>query len=69
MEMKNRVKNFTMDEANKTALAYLLETSMWRLIRLIEKPVVEPQNEFTVDRLPTVPYCSEVKVPVKHDFS
>jgi len=52
VEMKNRVKNFTMDEANKTALAYLLETSMWRLIRLIEKPVVEPQNEFAVARLP-----------------
>ena len=69
MEMKNRVKNFTMDEANKTALAYLLETSMWRLIRLIEKPVVEPQNEFAVARLPKVPYYSEVKVSVKHAFS
>ena len=67
--MQNRVRNFTMAEVNKTALAYLLETSMWRLIRLIEKPVVEPQNEFAVARLPTVPYYSEVKVTVKHDFS
>ena len=69
MEMKNRVKNFTMDEANKTALAYLLETAMWRLIRLIEKPVVEPHNEFSVARLPKVPYYSEVKLSVKHAFS
>ena len=69
MAMQNRVRNFTMAAANKTALAYLLETSMWRLIRLIEKPVVEPQNEFAVARLPTVPYYSEVKVPVKHEFS
>ena len=69
MEMQNRVKNFTMDEANKTALVYLLETAMWHLIRLIEKPVVEPQNEFAVARLPNVPYYSEVKVSVKHAFS
>ena len=68
MEMQNRVKNFTMDKANKTALAYLLETSMWRLIRLIEKPVVEPQNEFSVDRSPTVPDYSEVQVPVNCDL-
>ena len=69
MEIQNRVKNFTMDEANKTALAYSLETAMWRLIRLIEKRVVEPQNEFAVARLPTVPYYIGVKVQVKHDFS
>ena len=53
--MQNRVRNFTMAAANKTALAYLLETAMWRSIRLIEKTVVEPQNEFAVARLPESP--------------
>ena len=31
--------------------------------------MVDPQNEFAVDRSPSVTYDSEVKVPVKHEFS
>ena len=29
--------------------------------------MVDPQNEFTATRAPTVPYDSELQVPVKHE--
>ena len=69
MDMQNRVRNVTMAEANKTPLAHFMETATWRLLRPIDTPAVEPQNEFTGDRAPSVPYYSDVQVPVKHDFS
>ena len=43
--------------------------SMWHSLILIETPVVEPQNYFTVYRTPTVPDDSELQVPVNHEFS
>ena len=42
---------------------------MWRSLRLINTPVVEPQNEFPVARAPTVPDTNEVQVSVNNDFS
>ena len=69
MATQNKVRNSTMDEANKTALANFPETVMWRSLRPIDTPVVEPQNEFAGARSPTVPDDSDVQVPVKHDFS
>ena len=69
MAMQYRVRNVTMAEANKTPLAHFMETATWRLLRPIDTPVVEPQNEFTGARAPTVPDDSDVQVPVKHDFS
>ena len=42
---------------------------MWRSLRRIETPVVEPYNKLVVSRATTFPYSSEVLVPVKHDFS
>ena len=41
----------------------------WGLIIPINIDMVEPQNEFAEDRVPTVPYYSEVQVPLKHDFN
>ena len=38
------VKNVTMDEANKTALAHFPEMAVWRLIRPIDKAVVDPPD-------------------------
>ena len=48
--MQNRVRNVTMNKANKKALVHLMETEMWRLLIPSETPAVDPQNEFTVDR-------------------
>ena len=45
-----------------------METATWRLIRPIDQNLVEPQNEFVGDRVPTLPYGSDVQVLVKHDF-
>ena len=67
--IQNRVRNVTMYESNKKALAHYTETLTCRSLRLIKTPVVEPQNEFTGARAPTVPYGSDVQVPVKYDFS
>ena len=41
----------------------------WLSLIPIKTSVVEPQNEFTVDRAPIVPDESEVQFPVKHEFS
>ena len=66
--MENSVRNATMAELKK-GFDVFLDKAMWRLLRPIETPVVEPQNEFTVARAPTVSDDSEVQVPVKHNFS
>ena len=58
-----------MAEANKNALAYSTETSMWRLLRQTNIAVVEPQNELAGARAPTVPDESDVQVLMKHEFS
>ena len=42
---------------------------MWHLLRLIDTPVAEPQNEFTLARAPTVIYDSEVPVTMNHEFN
>ena len=42
---------------------------MWSLLIPIDTDVVEPQNEFTGARSPTVPYDSGVQVPVKHNVN
>ena len=58
-----------MYKAKKTALAQFPETETWRFLRPIDTSVVDPQNEFTWARSKTVPDDSDVRVPVKHDFS
>ena len=42
---------------------------MWSMFRPIETPIGDPQNEFTAARAPTIPYESELQVPVNHYFS
>ena len=69
MKIQNRVMNVRMGEANKNYLAYFLETTTWRTLRLIFIPVVDPNNAFAADRAPTVPYDSVVQVPVNREFS
>ena len=69
MATKNRLRNATIAESNKISLAHFTETPMWRLLRPIDTAMVDSQNEFKEAREPTVPYESDVQVPVKHDFS
>ena len=69
VDMQNRVRDITMARSNKTDLVHFTETTMWCFLRPIDISVIEPQNEFTGDRAPSVPYYSDVQVPVKHDFS
>ena len=52
----------------KRYLAHFTGPAMWRSLRPIDTPVVEPQNKFAVARAPTVPDGIEVQVPVKHEF-
>ena len=42
---------------------------MWRSLRLIKTPMVEPQNKFSVARETTVPDNSALQVPLMHDLS
>ena len=58
-----------MAKANKTDLVYFPEMEMWRSLRPINTPVMEPHNEFSEVREPTVTDESDVQVPVKHEFS
>ena len=61
--MQNRVMNVTMDKAKKIALAHFTEVETWILLRTINTPMVEPQNESRVNRVPTVPDEIGVQVP------
>ena len=69
MDIQNRFKNVTIAESNKTALVHFPEMVRWCLPIPINIAVLGPQNEFTGDMQPTVPYYSYVQVPDKHDFS
>ena len=52
---KNRLRNATMVKSKKPTLVHLQEMVTWCLIRQINISVVEPLNEFTDTRKPTVP--------------
>ena len=58
-----------MAESEKNFLVHIPETGTCRLLRPINTAVVEPQKKFAGAWAPTVPYDSDVEVPVKHDFS
>ena len=46
MGMQNRLRNITMDEANKTALVHFQETETWLFLRTANIAAVGPHNEF-----------------------
>ena len=69
LAMQKRLRNVTIAKSNKTTLAHFLETEIWRLLRTINKAVVQPQNELSGARSPIVPYAGDVQVAVNHDFS
>ena len=67
--IQNRLSNVKIAESNKTALVHFPETATWRWVVMINTDVVDPQNEFSGYMSLTVPYGSDVQVPVKHEFS